>query len=82
MRAGWSYFAVWPETAKDFEQLAPTRLTMPVLTIGGEKSLGETLGKQMKLVASDVTIVVLKDSGHWVMEERPKETTDALMKFL
>jgi pimeloyl-ACP methyl ester carboxylesterase len=40
------------------------------------------LGKQMKLVASDVTIVVLKDSGHWVMEERPKETTDALMKFL
>jgi pimeloyl-ACP methyl ester carboxylesterase len=55
---------------------------MPVLAIGGEKSLGEMLGKQMKLVASDVTIVVLKDSGHWVMEERPKETTDALMKFL
>jgi pimeloyl-ACP methyl ester carboxylesterase len=55
---------------------------MPVLAIGGEKSLGETLGKQMKLVASDVTIVVLKDTGHWVMEERPKETTDALTKFL
>jgi len=57
-------------------------LTMPVLAIGGEKSLGVVLGEQMKLVASDVTVVVLKDTGHWVLEERPKETTDALAKFL
>jgi pimeloyl-ACP methyl ester carboxylesterase len=82
MRAGWAYFAAWPQTAKDFAQLAETKLTIPVLTIGGEKSLGEALGRQMKLVATDVTVVVLKDSGHWVLEEKPKETTDALMKFL
>jgi hypothetical protein len=25
---------------------------------------------------------VLKDTGHWVLEERLKETTDALLKFL
>jgi pimeloyl-ACP methyl ester carboxylesterase len=55
---------------------------MPVLTIGGEKSLGEALGQQAKLVATDVTVVVLKNTGHWVMEEQPKETTDALLKFL
>ena len=36
----------------------------------------------MKLVASDVTVVVLKNTGHWVLEEQPQETTDALMKFL
>jgi len=36
----------------------------------------------LKLVASDVTVVVLKDTGHWVLEEQPQETTDALMKFL
>jgi pimeloyl-ACP methyl ester carboxylesterase len=36
----------------------------------------------MKLVASDATMIVLKDTGHWVMEERPQETTDALMKCL
>jgi pimeloyl-ACP methyl ester carboxylesterase len=82
MRAGWSYFASWPQTAKDFTQLAETKLTIPVLAIGGEKSLGEALGRQMRLVANDVTVVVLKGSGHWVLEERPKETTDALMKFL
>jgi pimeloyl-ACP methyl ester carboxylesterase len=36
----------------------------------------------VRLVASDTTIIVLKDTGHWLMEERPKETTEALMKFL
>jgi pimeloyl-ACP methyl ester carboxylesterase len=55
---------------------------MPVLTIGGDKSLGNELAQQMKLVATDVTSIVLKDTGHWVLEERPKETTDALVKFL
>jgi pimeloyl-ACP methyl ester carboxylesterase len=55
---------------------------MPVLTIGGDKSLGEALGQQAKLVATNVTTVVLKDTGHWVLEERPKETTEALNKFL
>jgi pimeloyl-ACP methyl ester carboxylesterase len=82
MHAGWAYFVSFQQAANDFAQLSKTKLTMPVLAIGGEKSLGEVLGKQMKLVASDVTVVVLKDTGHWVMEERPKETTEALVKFL
>jgi pimeloyl-ACP methyl ester carboxylesterase len=82
MRAGWAYFVSFPQTAKDFAQLSQTRLTMPVLAIGGQKALGEALGRQMHLVASDVTVVVLKDTGHWILEERPKETTEALANFL
>jgi pimeloyl-ACP methyl ester carboxylesterase len=82
MRAGWASFISFLQTAKDFVQLSKTRLTMPVLVIGGEKSLGEVLGAQMKLVASDVKVVALKDTGHWVLEERPQETTDALVMFL
>jgi pimeloyl-ACP methyl ester carboxylesterase len=82
MHAAWAYFVSFLQAAKDFAQLSQNRLTMPVLAIGGEKSLGEVLGQQMNLVATDVTVVVLKDTGHWIMEERPKETSDALMKFL
>jgi len=82
MRAGWAYFVSFQQAAKDFAQLSQTKLTMPVLVIGGEKALGEALAQQMKLVASDVNVVVLKDTGHWVLEERPKETTEALQKFL
>ena len=82
MHAGWAYFAAWPQTAKDFALLAQTKLAIPILTIGGDRSLGEALGRQAKLVATDVTVAVLKNTGHWVLEERPKETTDALVTFL
>src|SRR2546423_8576501 len=82
MRAAWAYFASWPELAKDFAQLSQTKLTMPVLSIGGEKSLGNELAAQLKVVGNDVTVVILKDTGHWSSEERPKETTDALLNFL
>ena len=82
MRAAWKYFASWPQLAKDFAQLSQVKLTMPVLAIGGEKSLGNELGAQMKLVADNVEVVVLPNTGHWILEERPKETTEALVNFL
>jgi pimeloyl-ACP methyl ester carboxylesterase len=82
MHAGWAYFVSFLQAAKDFAQLSQTKLTMPVLAIGGDKSLGEALGQQAKLVATDATVIVLKNTGHWVLEENPKETTDALQKFL
>ena len=82
MKAGWSYFVSFPQAAKDFAELAKTRLPMPVLTIGGEKSLGQVLGDQAKVVAPDVTVVILKNAGHWVLEEDPQGTTEALLKFL
>jgi pimeloyl-ACP methyl ester carboxylesterase len=82
MRAGWGYFVSFQQAAKDFAELSQTKLAMPVLAIGGEKANGALLGQQMKIVALDAMMVVLKDCGHWVLEERPKETTDALLKFL
>ena len=82
MHAGWAYFASWPDTANDFAQMAATKLTMPVLSIAGDKASAAILGPQMKLVATDVTIIELKNTGHWLMEERPQETMDALVKFL
>jgi pimeloyl-ACP methyl ester carboxylesterase len=82
MRAAWTYFASWPQLAKDFAQLSQTKLTMPVLSIGGDKSLGNQLGAQMKLVADNVTVIVLPNTGHWILEEKPKETTNALVNFL
>jgi pimeloyl-ACP methyl ester carboxylesterase len=82
MRAGWAYFASWPDTAKDFAQMAQTQLTMPVLSIAGEKASAAILGPQMKRVATNVKVIELKGSGHWLMEERPEETMAALVEFL
>jgi pimeloyl-ACP methyl ester carboxylesterase len=82
MRAGWAYFVSFQKAAMDFAKLAQTKLPMPVLAIGGEKANGEALGKQVRLVATNATVVIVKNSGHWVLEEQPKETVEALEKFL
>jgi pimeloyl-ACP methyl ester carboxylesterase len=82
MRAGWAYFVSFPQAAKDFAELARTKLRMPVLSIGGERANGAALGQQVNLVASTVTVVVLKDAGHWLMEEQPEATIAALLRFL
>jgi pimeloyl-ACP methyl ester carboxylesterase len=82
MHDSWQYFASWPQLAKEFAQMSKTKLTMPVLSIGADKSLGEALAAQMKLVATHVTVVIVKNSGHWILEEQPKQTTDALLNFL
>jgi pimeloyl-ACP methyl ester carboxylesterase len=82
MRAGWAYFVSFQQAAKDFAQLSQTKLTMPVLVIGGEKANGDVLAKQLNLVATNVKVVILKNTGHWVLEENPKETFDALFNFL
>jgi pimeloyl-ACP methyl ester carboxylesterase len=34
------------------------------------------------MLATDVTVVIVENSGHWVMEEQPRETMDALARFL
>ena len=82
MRAGWAYFIAFPQTAKEFAQLSQTKLTMPVLTIGGDKANGDALARQAKLVATNATSVVLSNTGHWLMEENPRETIAALTRFL
>jgi pimeloyl-ACP methyl ester carboxylesterase len=82
MRAAWQYFVVLPQMANEFAELARNKLTFPLLSIGGEKANGIPLAEQAKLIGTDVSTVVVKNCGHWMMEERPQETMDALIKFL
>ena len=54
---------------------------MPVLTIEGDKAMGGALETQSKIVANNVTSIILTDTGHWLMEQRPAETKAELKKF-
>jgi pimeloyl-ACP methyl ester carboxylesterase/quercetin dioxygenase-like cupin family protein len=82
MRSGWAYFVSFQQAAKDFAQLSKTKLTMPVLSIGGDRANGDALAQQVKLVASNASAVTLPNTGHWIMEESPQATSDALTRFL
>jgi pimeloyl-ACP methyl ester carboxylesterase len=82
MRAAWSYFASFPQTAIAFENFSKTKLPMPVMSLSGVKANGQALAEQVKLVATNPVLVVLPNTGHWLMEENFPETRDALVKFI
>lgn len=82
MRAGFAYFSGFEQDAADFERLSQTKLTMPVLTIAGEKSAGDFLGKQAHLYAENVQSVIIKGSGHWLIDEAPEQVVPALVAFI
>ena len=83
MHAGFAQFAAFDRDAADNAGfVAAGKLTMPVLAIGGAKSFGPMMATVMRFAASDVTEVVIPDSGHWLMEEQPVATISAVRRFL
>ena len=83
MHAGFAQFAAFDQDVIDNRAaLAKGRMQMPVLAIGGDHSLGATMAYIMRFAADDVRQVVVKDSGHWLMEERTQPTIAAISAFL
>jgi pimeloyl-ACP methyl ester carboxylesterase len=82
MRAGFEYFHTFEQDANDFARFAQTSLLMPMLVLTGEKASGEFLIQQGRLVAKNVEGVVVRNSGHWLMEEAPNQVIPNLVEFL
>ena len=82
MRAGFEYFRAFEQDAADFAKLARTKLKMPMLVLSGEKAGGNFLIEQGRLVAESVEGVIVKGSGHWLMEEAPDQVIPKLVEFL
>lgn len=82
MQAGFEYFHAFPQDAIDFAKFARRPLPMPMLVLAGEKASGQFLIDQARLVDSNVQGVIVKGSGHWLMEEAPGQTIPALVDFI
>jgi pimeloyl-ACP methyl ester carboxylesterase len=83
MRSAFNQFAAFTQDAIDNQAfVAKGKLTMPVLAIGADKSFGSAMADILRFVATDVTSVVVPNSGHWLMEEQPAATVAAIRAFL
>jgi len=82
LRASIDWFATLPQDVTNDAAYQMTKLTMPVLAIGASASLGSFEATQVRGYATDVTGVVIPDSGHWIYEEHPAELTRILLRFL
>ena len=81
MKAGMEVFRNFDQDAKDNALFATTKLTMPVLVLGGEKSGGDFLIAQGGLVATNVEGVLVLGSGHWLIDEAPGQVIPKLVEF-
>lgn len=82
MRAGFEVFRAFPQDADEFAKYMKTPLTMPMLVLTGEKASGDFLIQQARLVDNSVEGVVIKNSGHWLMEEATADVIPRLVQFL
>lgn len=82
MRAGFAQFAAFPQDVKDNKVFEQVKLPMPVLAVGGEKSFGALQAIIMRHVATNVQEAVVGGSGHWLLEERPRDTVTLIREFL
>ena len=81
MKAGMEVFRNFDQDATDNAAFQQTPLTMPMLVLGGEKSGGDFLITQGKMVATNVAGVIIKGSGHWLIDEAPGQVIPKLVEF-
>jgi len=82
LRASFEYYRALDDTIAQNEQRAKARLALPVLALGGALYSGASVAETMRLVADDVTGVVLDGCGHYMAEEQPARVAQILADFL
>ncbi len=82
LRASFGLYRAWDETLTQNRVVRQaTKLTIPVVGIGGVDSWGEHVGHGMELTATNVTTAVVP-GGHWVAEQAPTQLLEVLSEFL
>ena len=81
MHSALEFYRTGAIDAKDNQQNLKRKLEMPVLVFGGDGSMNEASLKAMRVAATDVRGEVLKNTGHFIPEERPEYLAEQLLMF-
>lgn len=82
MKAGFEYYRAIPLTIRQNEELRKSKLTMPVLAIGGVIGAGKATVETMKLVSDDMRGEIIEECGHYTPEECPAPFLKLVRSFL
>jgi pimeloyl-ACP methyl ester carboxylesterase len=75
------WFGKFNQDAKDNLEFAKKKLPMPLLAMGADHSAGSYLAAHCRLVASDVHEVIIKNAGHWLVQEQTAQVKKGLLDF-
>jgi pimeloyl-ACP methyl ester carboxylesterase len=88
MRAGFEHYRAFPQDAIQNQNYSKTKLTMPVLALGGGylPTFGGNITMSaviygMKILAQNAQGITVPNSGHFIPEEQPDFVVDLLFKF-
>jgi pimeloyl-ACP methyl ester carboxylesterase len=82
MKAGFEYYRAIPLTTRQNEELRKTKLTMPVLAIGGVVGAGRSTIETMQQVSDRVQGAIIDQCGHYMPEECPGPFLELVEPFL
>jgi pimeloyl-ACP methyl ester carboxylesterase len=82
LHASFEYYRQLNDTVRLNKPLQQTKLTMPILAIGGGDSFGTAEAKQVGQYASNVDGKVVPGCGHWLPEECGAATNPLIIDFL
>jgi pimeloyl-ACP methyl ester carboxylesterase len=81
LRAGLNYYRTIFQDSLDNQEFAKTKLTIPVLALGGANSLGEHTRGALMHLSDDVRGGAVEHCGHWMADERPDYLVETLPAF-
>jgi pimeloyl-ACP methyl ester carboxylesterase len=81
MRPGFELVRALPADVEDNRIVMAHRIDLPVLAIGGDRSLGTRVAENLGHLASNVQSAVVENSAHYVPEEQPAKTAELILRF-
>lgn len=86
LRGGLEWYRGFPTDVQDNQRFSQTKLTMPVLALGGDESIGPYVVQLFASLAQNVTggsvNGIVPRSGHWLVEDQPEIVLRELLLFL
>ena len=84
LRAGLEFYRRAYPTSEKFNAAERTAIDMPIVLAGGDHAMGMLLPRLADSLrqhgCTNVTIEVVKDSGHWVVDEQPDSVAELIKR--
>ncbi|KAI9045061.1 alpha/beta fold hydrolase [Aspergillus affinis] len=81
MSRGFEYYRAVERSSKQNIEFTKKPLNLPVLALGGSKSVGANMVRLAQTLGSNVQGGAIEDCGHFVAEEQPDEVARKLLEF-
>lgn len=81
MRAGFELVRALPIDVENNRAAMARRIDVPILAVGGDRSMGVRVAENLAHLASSVQSAVVENCAHFVPEEQPSKTAELILRF-